>query len=57
MYYPKGVEDEDYCILEFIAESGRYYHYDGKGDISAAEIETYDKGREFEDRYALYRVK
>ena len=57
MYYPQGVEDEDYCILEFIAESGRYYRYDGKGDISAAEIETYDKGREFENRYALYRVK
>ena len=56
-YYPKGVEDDDYCILEFIAESGRYYRYDGKGDISASEIETFDKGREFEDRYAIFRIK
>lgn len=25
MYYPKGVTDPDYCVLEFIAESGRIY--------------------------------
>jgi general stress protein 26 len=25
MYYPKGVTDPDYCVLEFIAESGRVY--------------------------------
>ena len=50
-YYPKGVEDEDYCILEFIAESGRYYRYDGKGDLSAADIMTYENGRDFENGY------
>jgi general stress protein 26 len=50
-YYPKGVEDDDYCILEFIAEGGRFYRYDGKGDLSASEIETYDKGRNFENGY------
>ena len=49
--YPGGVEDEDYCILEFIAESGRYYRYDGKGDLSAAEIASFDMGREFENGY------
>lgn len=25
MYYPGGVTDTDYCVLKFIAESGRYY--------------------------------
>ena len=51
-YYPKGVEDEDYCVLEFVAEKGRYYRYDGKGDLSGAEIEEYDKDKEFADGYA-----
>ena len=26
MYYPKGVTDEDYCVYEFTAFSGNYYH-------------------------------
>lgn len=25
MYYPKGVEDPDYCVLRFTAVSGRFY--------------------------------
>lgn len=25
MYYPKGVDDPDYCVLCFTAERGRYY--------------------------------
>lgn len=25
-YYPKGVKDEDYTVLEFIVQSGRYYN-------------------------------
>ena len=50
-YYPKGIEDEDYCILEFVAESGRFYRYDGKGDLTAAEIAAFDAGREFENGY------
>jgi len=25
MYYPLGVEDQDYCVLKFTAISGRYY--------------------------------
>lgn len=25
MYYPKGVADPDYCVLKFIAQTGRYY--------------------------------
>jgi general stress protein 26 len=26
IYYPKGVDDEDYCVYEFTAEWGNYYH-------------------------------
>ena len=51
-YYPKGIEDEDYCILEFVAESGRYYRYDGKGDLTAEELDTFDWGKEYENGYA-----
>lgn len=25
-YYPLGVDDPDYCVLRFTAESGRYYN-------------------------------
>ncbi len=25
LYYPKGVTDPDYCVLKFIAKTGRYY--------------------------------
>jgi general stress protein 26 len=25
-YYPEGVEDEDYCVIEFTADAGNYYH-------------------------------
>lgn len=46
-YYPNGVDDEDYCIIEFQADCGRYYRYDGIGDISADELAEYDKGSEF----------
>ena len=46
-YYSKGVDDEDYCVLEFQADHGRYYRYDGKGDISGRELAEYDQGAEF----------
>ena len=26
MYYPLGVTDPDYCVLKFVATSGRYYY-------------------------------
>lgn len=45
-YYPQGVGDEDYCVLEFRADHGRYYHYDGKGDISGEELREFDKDAE-----------
>lgn len=25
LYYPAGVTDPDYCVLKFVAHSGRYY--------------------------------
>ena len=56
-YYPKGIDDEDYCILEFVADSGRFYRYDGKGDISKEEIEQYDVNKVFENGYSKVSVK
>lgn len=26
MYYPKGIDDENYCVLKFTATRGNYYH-------------------------------
>lgn len=26
MYYPKGVDDDDYCVLKFTADTVNYYH-------------------------------
>lgn len=45
-YYPGGVEDEDYCIVEFRADHGRYYRYDGKGDITGEELQEFDRDAE-----------
>ena len=51
-YYPKGIDDEDYCVIEFVADSGRYYRYDGKGDLTGDEIAAFDKGKSFVNGYA-----
>ncbi len=37
-YYPKGVSDPDYCVLEFTAERGNYYHAGNKTLFSVDEI-------------------
>ncbi len=50
-YYPKGPADEDYCIIEFIAESGRYYRYDGIGNITKREMDQYDQHAAYTDYY------
>ena len=50
-YYPQGVEDEDYCIIEFRAESGRFYRYDGIGNVTKTEMEEFDQNAEFVDYY------
>lgn len=52
-YYPKGIEDEDYCILEITAERGRFYRDDGVGNISLEEIIEFDKGTEWVDFYDM----
>ncbi|TCL61199.1 general stress protein 26 [Kineothrix alysoides] len=26
IYYPKGIDDEDYCVFKFTAEAVNYYH-------------------------------
>ena len=31
-YYPKGVDDDDYCVLKFTAETVNYYH--GLGNVT-----------------------
>ncbi len=51
-YYPKGIDDEDYCVLEFMAQAGRFYRYDGKGELSREDISEFDNGREFENGYS-----
>ena len=51
-YYPKGVEDPDYCILEIVADSGRYYRFDGKGNLSHDEITAYDADKEYRNGYS-----
>ena len=53
-YYPGGIDDPDYCVMEFIAESGRYYRYDGKGDLSGAALAASEAGREYENGYAKH---
>lgn len=42
-YYPNGVDDDDYCIIEFVASEGRFYRYDGIGNITLNEIMQFDK--------------
>ena len=38
-YYPKGIDDEDYCILEIVADSGRYYGQRLHINISSKNVE------------------
>lgn len=51
-YYPQGIDDPDYCVIEFIADSARFYRFDGKGNLSAEELAASAAGREFENGYA-----
>ncbi len=39
IYYPKGIDDEDYCILEFQAECGQYYGGLEKHEIKREDID------------------
>ena len=39
MYYPKGVDDEDYCVLKFTVTHGRYYYGMGSVSFTIDELE------------------
>lgn len=51
-YYPNGIDDDDYCVIVFSAESGRYYRADGKADLSGSEISEFDKECRLENGYS-----
>ena len=40
IYYPKGVDDEDYCVYKFTAETVNYYHGLSNVTFSADELDS-----------------
>lgn len=38
IYYPKGVDDEDYCVFKFTADTVNYYHDLNNRTISVKEL-------------------
>jgi general stress protein 26 len=38
IYYPKGIDDEDYCVLKFTAIKGNYYHGLNNIDFAGEDI-------------------
>ena len=51
-YYPLGMDDPDYCVIEFTAQKAEYYRYDGKGMLDAQELARLDDGKAYENGYA-----
>ena len=51
-YYPKGIDDEDYSVIVFTADSGRYYRSDGKADLTSDEISSFDSSCTLENGYS-----
>ena len=51
IFYKGGVTDPDYCVLKFTAESGRFYRYDGIGNLTKQEIDLFDQDAEYVDNY------
>ena len=51
-YYPLGVDDPDYCVIEFTADKAEYYRYDGKGTLDAEVLAALDAGKDYENGYA-----
>lgn len=39
MYYPKGIDDEDYCVLKFTALKGNYYHNLANSSFEMEELD------------------
>ena len=56
-YYPAGIGDPDYCVLEFVAESGRFYRFDGKGPLSAETLAASAAEQQYVNGYAAYSLK
>lgn len=50
-YYPLGVDDPDYSVIEFTAERADFYRYDGKGTLSAPEMDGFGAGPDYENGY------
>lgn len=53
-YYPLGVGDPDYCVIEFQADACAYYRFDGKGVLTKEEMHAYAPDAEYEDGYVRY---
>ena len=51
-YYPLGMDDPDYCVIEFTADRADYYRYDGKGTLGADEIKGTCEDKTFINGYA-----
>ena len=51
-YFPRGLDDPGYCVIEFKAESLTWYHSGSKGAMNAEEIAEFDVGRDYENRHA-----
>lgn len=39
IYYPKGIDDEDYCVYKFTAETVNYYHALSNTTLSIEEFQ------------------
>ena len=47
-YYPGGVDDEDYCVVEFLADGARYYRLGDIGELTGGQIAEWDASAEYE---------
>ena len=53
-FFPLGVDDPTYCVIEFEAEALRYYYEGTKGTRNAAQIASFDDGlTEYVNGYRL----
>lgn len=51
-YFPMGIDDPKYCVIEFKAESLSWYYDGQKGKMSAEEIAAFDAGKDYENGQA-----
>ncbi|MBR3015611.1 MAG: pyridoxamine 5'-phosphate oxidase family protein [Clostridia bacterium] len=56
-YYPLGVDDPDYCVIELIADSCAFYRFDGKGVLTSGEMEEFDADAQYRDGYSEWQRK